>query len=201
PVPGQPAHQARRGTLGGAAVAVGDGQADAVVAVVGRDVGGRGARQRGDGAAVGAGDGPGVGERVSGPGRVGGGGAEVHRAALGGGDRDRERRDRRCHVVDGHGEGRGGGQAVVVGGGDGHRGRACGAVGWGVGPVPGAGGVVLGHRAQRGGQRDVAAALDVVEGAAVGGQAAFVDGHGGLVAGDRRGAQHCQGQGGGTLWS
>src|SRR5262249_35626476 len=93
--------------------------------------------------------------------------------------------DRLGHVLDWQGEGGRGLHAVVVGGGDGHRGRGR-AVGRSVRPVPGAVRVVLGHRAQRGGERHGAAALGIVESAAVADRGTFVDGYGRLIAGNRR---------------
>src|SRR5262249_60007514 len=92
--------------------------------------------------------------------------------------------DRRGDVVDGQGERGGGRQAVRVGGGNGHRGRGGGVVGRGVRPAPGAGGVVLRHRAQRGAQRHHVAALGVIEGAGVVGRATLVDGDSRLGAGN-----------------
>src|SRR5262249_57714875 len=71
--------------------------------------------------------------------------------------------DRGGDVVDGQGERGGGRQAVRVGGGNGHRGRGGGVVGRGVRPAPGAGGVVLRHRAQRGTQRHYVAALGLIQ--------------------------------------
>ena len=153
-----------------AAVAVGDGQADAVVAVVGRGEAGLGPRERGEGAAVGPGDGPGVGERVDGPpgsvaaalrftGLPSAPLAGTVNAVIVGATlltvRVKVVVAVRPPVS----------VAVMV------TGRAGGAVGRGVRPAPGAGSVVLGHRAQRGGQRHRAAALGVVEGAAVRGRA------------------------------